>query len=256
MGDRLRPAVGVMGNVASMLLYTAPILTFLRVIKKKSTEEYSCVPYIIALLNCFFYTWYGLPIVSYGWENFPFITINSLGLLLKLSSILIYFCSLLLKDNWLFCTYFYEKDINIYIKMAQKKVTMITIPVILIFCITVTISTFAFRDHHNRKVFVGTIGLVASIVMYDSPLVVVQVIRTKSVEFMPFYLSFFSFLASLLWMAYRLLSHDLLLSPKLVGSPLGIVQLVLYFKYKKMAIINEPAKWDIEKNGEKTKQQL
>ncbi|GMP24710.1 hypothetical protein CsSME_00001885 [Camellia sinensis var. sinensis] len=91
MGDRLRPAVGVMGNVASMLLYTAPILTFLRVIKKKSTEEYSCVPYIIALLNCFFYTWYGLPIVSYGWENFPFITINSLGLLLKLSSILIYF---------------------------------------------------------------------------------------------------------------------------------------------------------------------
>ncbi|GMP24711.1 hypothetical protein CsSME_00001885 [Camellia sinensis var. sinensis] len=102
--------------------------------------------------------------------------------------------------------------------MAQKKVTMITIPVILIFCITVTISTFAFRDHHNRKVFVGTIGLVASIVMYDSPLVVV--------------------------------------SPKLVGSPLGIVQLVLYFKYKKMAIINEPAKWDIEKNGEKTKQQL
>ncbi|XP_028121746.1 bidirectional sugar transporter SWEET3-like [Camellia sinensis] len=236
MGDRLRPAVGVMGNVASMLLYTAPILTFSRVIKKKSTEEYSCVPYIIALLNCFLYTWYGLPIVSYSWENFPLITINSLGLLLELSFILIYF--------WFAST------------IGKKKVTMITIPVILIFCITPTISTFAFRDHHNRKVFVGTIGLVASVVMYDSPLVVVQVIRIKSVEFMPFYLSFFSFLASLLWMAYRLLSHDLLLSPKLVGSPLGIVQLVLYFKYKKMAIINEPAKWNIEKNSEKTKQQL
>ncbi|KAL7254231.1 hypothetical protein ACSBR1_008601 [Camellia fascicularis] len=179
MGDRLRPAVGVMGNVASMLLYTAPILTFLRVIKKKSTEEYSCVPYIIALLNCFLYTWYGLPIVSYGWENFPLITINSLCLLLELSSILIYF--------WFASA------------IGKKKVTMIAIPVILIFCITATISTFAFHDHHNRKVFVGTIGLVASVVMYDSHLVVV---------------------------------------------------------YMKMAIINEPAKWEIEKNGEKTKQQL
>ncbi|GAB4826270.1 hypothetical protein Ancab_009135 [Ancistrocladus abbreviatus] len=37
MGDRLRLAVGIMGNAASLLLYSAPILTFSRVIKKKST---------------------------------------------------------------------------------------------------------------------------------------------------------------------------------------------------------------------------
>ncbi|KAJ6376044.1 hypothetical protein OIU77_000920 [Salix suchowensis] len=55
--------------------------------------------------------------------------------------------------------------------------------------------------------------------MYGSPLVAVKkVIKTKSVEFMPFYLSFFSFLASSIWMAYGLLSHDLFLaSPNLVG---------------------------------------
>lgn len=39
-----------------------------------------------------------------------------------------------------------------------------------------------------------------------------RVIETKSVEFMPFYLSFFSFLTSSLWMAYGLLSHDLVLA--------------------------------------------
>lgn len=66
-------------------------LTFARVIRKKSTEEFSCVPYIIALMNCFLYTWYGLPIVSYKWENFPVVTINGLGILLELAFIIIYF---------------------------------------------------------------------------------------------------------------------------------------------------------------------
>lgn len=65
--------------------------TFAKVIRKKSTEEYSCVPYIMALLNCFLYTWYGLPVVSFKWENFPVVTINGLGIFLELSFILIYF---------------------------------------------------------------------------------------------------------------------------------------------------------------------
>ncbi|KAA8533641.1 hypothetical protein F0562_030925 [Nyssa sinensis] len=281
MGDRLRLAVGVMGNAASMLLYAAPILTFSRVIKKKSTEEFPCVPYIVALLNCFLYTWYGLPVVSYGWENFPVVTINGLGILLELSFILIYF-------------WFASAG-------GKKKVAMMVIPVILAFCITAIISAFVFHDRYHRKVFVGSIGLVASVAMYGSPLVVVvslllfpqcfissldstakfviyiyiyiymhsyihflpyfqlqkRVIKTKSVEYMPFYLSFFSFLASSLWMAYGLLSHDLFLAaPNLVGSPLSILQLVLYCKYRKREIMEEPHKWDMEKNGEKSKQQL
>ncbi|PSS04433.1 Bidirectional sugar transporter like [Actinidia chinensis var. chinensis] len=238
MGERLRLAVGVMGNAASMLLYAAPILTFSRVIKRKNTEEFSCVPYIIALLNCFLYTWYGLPVVSYRWENFPLVTINGLGVLLELSFILIYF--------WFTSA------------RGKKKVVMIAIPVILVSCITAVISAFAFHDHHHRKAFIGSVGLIASVSMYGSPLVVMKrVIQTKSVEFMPFYLSFFSFLASSLWMAYGLLSHDLFIaSPNLVGSPLGIVQLVLYCKYRKKVIMEEPPKMDIEKNIEKTKQQL
>ncbi|PIN27140.1 Multitransmembrane protein [Handroanthus impetiginosus] len=230
MEEKFRMAVGIMGNGASMLLYSAPILTFSRVIRKKSTEEFSCVPYILALFNCSLYTWYGLPVVSYKWENFPVVTINGLGILFELSFIMIYF-------------YFASPN-------GKKKVAMLTIPVLLISSLVATLSAFVFHDHHHRKAFVGSVGLVASVAMYGSPLVAMkQVIQTKSVEYMPFYLSFFSFLASSLWMAYGLLSHDLFLaSPNLVGSPLGIVQLVLYCIYRKSGTkLEQPQKWDLEK---------
>lgn len=65
-------------------------LTFRRVIRKRSTEEFSCVPYAVALLNCLLYTWYGLPVVSVKWENFPVVTINGLGILLEASFITTY----------------------------------------------------------------------------------------------------------------------------------------------------------------------
>jgi len=66
-------------------------VTFKRVITKKSTEEFSCIPYIIGLLNCLLYTWYGLPVVSCKWENFPLVTVNGIGIVLELSYVLIYF---------------------------------------------------------------------------------------------------------------------------------------------------------------------
>ncbi|KAL9240520.1 hypothetical protein vseg_014728 [Gypsophila vaccaria] len=233
MGDRSRLAFGVLGNAASMLLYAAPILTFSTIIKKRSTQEFSCVPYIVALLNCLIYTWYGLPVVSRGWENFSLITINSLGILLESSFIIVYL--------WFAST------------RGKVKVAAMTVPIVAGFGITALISAFLFHDHHQRKVFVGSIGLVASVAMYGSPLVAVkQVMETKSVKYMPFYLSFFSFLSSSTWMVYGILSHDLFLtSPSLVGCPLSIFQLALYCKYRDTEL-EGTNKCDVQKNEEQS----
>ncbi|KAM7268477.1 hypothetical protein ACFE04_010643 [Oxalis oulophora] len=209
MGDRLRLAVGVMGNAASLLLYASPILTFRKILKTKSIDGYSCIPYVVTLLSCLIYSWYGLPTISYKWENFPLV-----------------------------------------------KVAVMVFFVILFFCVSATMSIFLFHDHHHRKIFMGSIGLVVAASMYGSPLVVLkQVVSTKSVEFMPFYLSFFSFLSSLIWLAYGLLSHDLVLaSPNMVGCPLAILQLLVYCKYRKGK--EEPKNWDIEKNDEVKSKQI
>ncbi|KAB2066604.1 hypothetical protein ERO13_A09G163600v2 [Gossypium hirsutum] len=134
-------------------IYVLYSLTFTRVIRKRSTEEFSCIPYIVALSNCLLYTWYGLPVVSYKWENFPVITINGLGIILELSFIFIYL--------WFAPT------------RGKIKAGTITTMVMVIFTVTAIISAFVFHDHHHRKVFVGTIGLVASVAMYAAPLVVV-----------------------------------------------------------------------------------
>ncbi|PNT71611.1 hypothetical protein BRADI_2g32230v3 [Brachypodium distachyon] len=107
--------------------------------------------------------------------------------------------------------------------------------IVIIFGMAVFFSSFSIHTHQMRKVFVGSIGLVASILMYGSPLVAVkQVIRTKSVEFMPFYLSLFSFLTSLLWMLYGILGRDVFLTaPSCIGCLMGILQLVVYCMYNK-----------------------
>ncbi|KMZ64772.1 Bidirectional sugar transporter SWEET3b [Zostera marina] len=128
------------------------------------------------------------------------------------------------------------------------------VPALLLFVGVALTSTFSFHNHRTRKILVGSFGLVASVLMYSSPLVAVkQVIKTRSVKFMPFHLSLFTFIATSLWMAYGLVTHDLVLAaPNMVGCPMGLLQLLVYFIYRNKTPEFEqpPLKVvDLEKNG-------
>nr|CAB3459818.1 unnamed protein product [Digitaria exilis] len=118
----------------------------------------------------------------------------------------------------------------------KRKFVILMVSLVLgIFCVAVFVSSFIIHTHHMRKVFVGSIGIVTAMSMYSSPLVAVkQVMRTRSVEFMPFYLSLFSFLTSLIWMVYGILGRDpYITSPNAVGCFTGILQLVVYCIYNR-----------------------
>ncbi|XP_020206213.1 bidirectional sugar transporter SWEET3 [Cajanus cajan] len=231
MAESLRMTIAVLGNVAAVSLYAAPTVTFKRVIRKKSTEEFSCIPYIVALMNCLLFTWYGLPVVSNKWENFPLVTVNGAGILFELSYVLIYF--------WFSSP------------KGKVKVAMTAIPVLIVFCVIAILSSFAFHDHRHRKLLVGGVGLGVSIAMYSSPLVAMKkVIQTKSVEFMPLPLSLCSFLASSLWLTYGLLIRDIFVAgPSVIGTPLGILQLVLHCKYRTRRETEENNKVDPHKGN-------
>ncbi|XP_068666613.1 bidirectional sugar transporter SWEET3b-like [Aristolochia californica] len=213
--EALRFAVGVVGSGASFVLYAAPILTFRRVVQNRSAEGYSCAPYILALFNTLTYSLYGLPSVSIGWENVPLFAINGLGVFLEMSFIIIFFR---------------------YSSAQRRRVVFwMLIPVLAVFTIAAWVTLRAFHDHPRRKAIVGTMGIISTMFTYASPLIVVkQVLKTKSSEFMPFSLSLSTFLASSIWMTYGLLGRDYYVAaPNILGCPLGFAQLLIYFMYRK-----------------------
>ncbi|XP_052294989.1 bidirectional sugar transporter SWEET2 isoform X1 [Citrus sinensis] len=207
----LKDAVGIAGNIFAFGLFVSPVPTFRRIIRNHSTEEFSGLPYVYALLNCLITMWYGTPLVSA--DNILVTTVNSIGAAFQLVYII------------LFITYT-EKD---------KKVRMLglLLAVIGIFSIIVAVS-LQIVNPFSRQMFVGLLSCAALISMFASPLFIINlVIQTKSVEFMPFYLSLSTFLMSTSFLAYGIMNWDpFIYVPNGIGTILGIVQLALYFNYK------------------------
>lgn len=221
MVTSIRVIVGIIGSVVCVLLYAVPVLTFKRVVKEASVGEFSCVPYILALFSAFTWGWYGFPIVSDGWENLSLFGTCAVGVLFEASFVVVY-------------VWFAPRD-------KKKSVVLMVSLVVATLCVIVSLSSFVFHTHHMRKQFVGSIGIVTSISMYSAPLVAVkQVILTKSVEFMPFYLSLFSLLTSFTWMLYGILGRDpYLTAPNGAGCLTGLLQIAVYCIYSRS---NRPPK--------------
>ncbi|KAH0662332.1 hypothetical protein KY290_028285 [Solanum tuberosum] len=144
MGDLVHTVqfvFGIFGNAASLFLFLVPMYTFKRIIKNKSTEQFSGIPYVMTLLNCLLTAW---------------------------------------------------------------------------------------------RFFCGMAATIITVVMYASPLSNIRlVIRTKSVEYMPFFLSFAVVVSCTNWFIYGMLGMDLFIGiSTCIGLILGVVQLILYFIYR------------------------
>nr|POF20631.1 bidirectional sugar transporter sweet1 [Quercus suber] len=48
---------GIFGNATALFLFLAPMITFWRIIKSKSTEQFSGIPYVMTLMNCLLSAW-------------------------------------------------------------------------------------------------------------------------------------------------------------------------------------------------------
>ncbi|KAM3238244.1 Bidirectional sugar transporter SWEET1b [Capsicum annuum] len=201
---------GIFGNATALFLFVAPIITFKRIIQKKSTEQFSGLPYVMTLLNCLLSAWYGLPFVSPN--NLLVSTINGTGAAIEGIYVVIF--------------------IAFAPKKEKKKISALLLLVLTVFAAVALVSMLALHGN-KRKLFCGVAATIFSIIMYGSPLSIIRlVIKTKSVEFMPFFLSLFVFLCGASWFAFGLLGKDPFVAiPNGFGFGLGTVQLILYAIY-------------------------
>ncbi|CAN8299513.1 unnamed protein product [Cochlearia groenlandica] len=225
---------GVLGNAISFLVFLAPVPTFYRIYKKKSTESFQSLPYQVSLFSCMLWLYYALS----KQNAFLLITINSFGCVVETIYIAMFFA-------------FATKD-----KRISAMKLFVTVNVAF-FSLILLVTHFAVKTPSLQVSVIGWICVAVSVSVFAAPLMIVaRVIKTKSVEYMPFTLSFFLTISAVMWFAYGLFLHDICIAiPNVVGFVLGLVQMILYGVYK-----NSGEKLDIEKkinnNNTSSEQQL
>ncbi|KAM0938097.1 putative SWEET sugar transporter [Dioscorea sansibarensis] len=209
--DAIRNIVGIIGNVLTFGLFVSPMPTFYKIWKRKDVEDFSPIPYLATLLNCALWVFYGMPFVHP--KSLLIVTINGFGLVIEALYIIMCFI--------------YSK------RKLRLKMLGIFLVEVAFMAIVILVVMLAFHTHALRTKFVGSLCVIFGALMYGSPLSVMRlVIRTKSVKYMPFFLSLAGFLNGIDWTIYGFIRFDIfVVLPNGIGSILGLGQLVLYGWY-------------------------
>ncbi|CAN1179786.1 Bidirectional sugar transporter SWEET5 [Linum perenne] len=172
----------------------------------------------MTFLNCCVWCVYGLPMVKP--DSVLVLTINGFGFCLELVYISIFFVF----SPW----------------GKRKKMIKFLLAEMLFFVVVVLITFLAFHTPPKRATFVGIICIIFNILMYVSPLTVMKMVfQTKSVKYMPFFLSFAGFWNGVVWTVYALLKFDInILVPNGLGTIAALIQLILY------GVFYRTTRWD------------
>ncbi|XP_054806620.1 bidirectional sugar transporter SWEET10-like [Prosopis cineraria] len=215
---------GLLGNIISFMVFLAPMPTFYLIYKKKSAEGFQSYPYVVALFSCMLWIYYALVKNS---TTLLLITINSYGIVVEI----IY--------------------LAIFLFYAPKKLRLATIKLLMLMNVfgfgAMLLSTlYLVHRQATRYQIIGWICLVVNISVFGAPLLIIRkVIKTRSVEYMPFTLSMFLTANAVMWFFYGLFLKDYFIAlPNTLGFLFGIVQMVLYIMYRnaKPVVLEDPVK--------------
>ncbi|KAL1824825.1 hypothetical protein DCAR_0312928 [Daucus carota subsp. sativus] len=207
-------AFGILGIISSFGIYACPMLTMHKILLKRSVQQFSPDPYLGTAINCMFWILYALPVVHRG--SILVLIGNSIGLGLE-SVYLIMFL--------------------LYAKSNQQRIYIISIFIVELAVIGLVGGLVIGLVHtdEERSRIIGILCIIFNLAMSGSPLTIArQVIQTKSVEYMPFFLSLTNTLSGVFWLTYATIRLDLnILIPNIIGAGLGVLQLILYALYYK-----------------------
>ncbi|OIV93623.1 hypothetical protein TanjilG_04855 [Lupinus angustifolius] len=99
-------------------------------------------------------------------------------------------------------------------RIKRLKVIMWLLFELIFITILIIVTLIGVHNLKTRSEIVGTISVALTIMMYASPLAIMKmVVKTKSVEYMPLFISLASFGNSVAWTTYALISFDPFLTP-------------------------------------------
>ncbi|EMS49335.1 Bidirectional sugar transporter SWEET14 [Triticum urartu] len=197
-------------NVISFMTYLAPLPTFYRIYKNKSTQGFQSVPYVVALFSAMLWIYYAL-LKS---DEYLLITINSAGCVIETIYIVL------------------------YLAYAHKQARIFTAKILLLLNVGVfgliLLLTLLLTAGERRIVMLGWVCVGFSVSVFVAPLSVIRlVVRTRSVEFMPFSLSLSLTASAVVWFLYGLLIKDKYVAlPNILGFAFGVIQMGLYALYR------------------------
>ncbi|XP_057778759.1 bidirectional sugar transporter SWEET16-like [Salvia miltiorrhiza] len=181
----------------------------MEIVKKKSSENYKGVPYVTTLLSTSLWTLYGAVDPD---DGVLIVTVNSVGIASQAAYLLLF----------------------LFYASKERKVKYLGLVVLeLLFLGIVIAATLGVFHGDLRRTFVGVLCATFTIAMYAAPLSAVRnVVRTKSVEYMPFWLCLSLVVNAAVWFSFAMLLKDYyVLVPNAVGIVFGSLQLSVYFVY-------------------------
>ncbi|KAM7259416.1 hypothetical protein ACFE04_015157 [Oxalis oulophora] len=155
-----------------------------------------------------------------------------------------------MESSWAFAFGILVIYISFYFYYAPKKEKIVTVKLFLLFnvfgfgTVCFVVEYLAKGQMHFRVL--GYICMSFALAVFAAPLGIVRkVIQTKSVEYMPFSLSFFLTLNAIAWFFYGLFLKDWNIAvPNTLGFVFGILQMILYLIYRNHKTVQE-----MQKNG-------
>ncbi|KAJ6953078.1 hypothetical protein NC652_004920 [Populus alba x Populus x berolinensis] len=194
---------GISGNATALFLFLAPTITFRRIIRSKSTELFSGIPYVMTMLNCLLSAWCGL------FSPLQLLVFSSncavLRFLQQYSGLALegYGMPFVSKNNILVSTIngtgaaievIYVLTFIIYAPKKEKAKFIGLLTLVLTTFAGVALVSLVVLQGKSREILCGFAAAIFSIIMYGSPLSIMV--------------------------------------PNGVGGGLGALQLILYFIYR------------------------
>ncbi|KAG8183639.1 hypothetical protein JTE90_005627 [Oedothorax gibbosus] len=198
----------IIANVATFFtigVFLAGIEICRKIWRKKSTCDISALPFVCGLVSTCLWLRYGLII-----DDLALIIVNGTGACLQVAYLLFY-------------SRYTPVKLTFY---KQLSTALLIIGILYIF------TTFYLEDDVARNVS-GLTSCTAGVIFMASPLATVaHVVKTKSVESLPFWMIFCTFVMGTLWLCYGVLTNDYFVQvPNFLGAVLALSQLCLFAMY-------------------------